>query len=137
MRTCGASLSVYQISPEDAQNLDDFVTQLHQSFGIDVATKLIELRETINEFNAKGLFEAEGMPPFAVRLIDKARLICSRFSKNGLLQQLLQDTDDAANDIASAFILGCVATENHWRRFMKKRCSRATPISKDARAADR
>src|SRR5262249_38649240 len=34
---------------------------------------------------------------------------------NGLLPQLLENADDPANDIASAFILGCIATENHWR----------------------
>jgi hypothetical protein len=114
MRTSGASLSVYEISPEDARNLDEYVRQLHTSFAIDVTTKLSQLRETIREFNSNGLFEAEGMHPFRVRLIDKGRLICSRFSKNGLLQQLFQNADDPDNDIALAFILGCIATENHW-----------------------
>src|SRR5215467_13448165 len=72
MRTCGASLSVYEISREDAQNLDEYVNELHTSFAIDVATKLIRLRQTIQEFNSRGLFEAESLQPFAVRLIDKA-----------------------------------------------------------------
>jgi len=53
MRTCGASISIYEISPD------------------------------------KGLFEAAGMHPFRVRLIDKARLIINRFSRAGLLQQIL------------------------------------------------
>ena len=114
MRTSGASLSVYEISREDAQNLDQYVSKLHTSFAIDVATKLFGLRQTIHEFNSNGLFEAEGMHPFRVRLIDKARLICSRFSKNGLFQQLLKNADDPDDDIALAFILGCLATENHW-----------------------
>jgi hypothetical protein len=54
------------------------------------------------------------MHPFRVRLIDKARLICQRFSKNGLLKKIIDNPDDSDNDIASAFILGCIATENHW-----------------------
>jgi len=114
MRTSGASLSVYEISREDAERLDEYVTQLHISFAIDVATRLYRLRQTIQEFNSNGLFEAEGMHPFRVRLIDKGRLICSHFSKNGLFAQLLENADDLDNDIALAFILGCIATDNHW-----------------------
>src|SRR5262249_32111515 len=57
MRTCGASLSIYRIAPEDAQNLDEYVTQLHASFALDVTTKMTELQETIKEFNSNGLFE--------------------------------------------------------------------------------
>jgi hypothetical protein len=117
MRTCEASLSVYEISPDDAQNLDEYVAKLNTSFSVDVATKLVMLRKTISEFNSKGLFEAAGMHPFRVRLIDKARLIHKRFSQNGLLEQLLHHSDDAENDIALAFILGCIATENHWLEF--------------------
>jgi hypothetical protein len=117
MRTCGASMSVYEISPYDAENLDGYVAKLHVSFVVDAATKLYELRKTINDFNCKGLFEAEGMHPFRVRLIDKARLICSKFSKNGMLNQILQNTDNSNNDVALAFLLGCIATENHWIEF--------------------
>jgi hypothetical protein len=58
------------------------------------------------------------MHPFRVRLIDKARLICNRFSKNGLLKQILHHYTE--NDVASAFILGCIATENHWLEFHEK-----------------
>lgn len=115
MRSCGYSFSVYEISQEDAQNLGGYISELHSSFDIDVATKMLELRNTIHEFNSNGLFEARGMQPFAVRLIDKARLICNRFSRSGQLERLLHNADDPANDIASAFILGCIATENHWR----------------------
>lgn len=117
MRTCEASMSVYELSPQDAQNLDEYVAKLNTSFVVDVATKLLELRKTIFEFNSKGLFEAAGMHPFRVRLIDKGRLIHNRFSKNGLLKQLLHHSDDTENDIVSAFILGCIATENHWLEF--------------------
>jgi hypothetical protein len=115
VRSCGASLSIYHISPEDAQNIDEYVSQLHASFALDVTTKMEALRKTIQEFNSNGFFEAEGIQPFAVRLIDKARLICNRFSKNGLLLNILANADDPANDIAAAFILGCIATEHHWR----------------------
>jgi hypothetical protein len=114
MRTCGSSLSVYEISSEDYQNLDEYVAKLHMTFAIDVATKLFVLNRTIQEYNSKGLFEAPGMHPFRVRQIDKARLICNRFSKNGLLKQIRDNADNASNDIASAFILGCIAAENHW-----------------------
>lgn len=116
IRSCGAALSVYQISEEDCANLDEYVATLHESFSIDVVTKLNELRETIDEYNSKGLFQAEQMQAFGVRLIDKARLICNRLSKNGVLLQILQEADDPENDFASAFILGCIATENHWLR---------------------
>lgn len=66
MRTCGASLSVYEISADDYENLDDYVAKLHESFAV-------ALRQTIHELNSKGLFEGQGMHAFRVRLIDKAR----------------------------------------------------------------
>src|SRR5262249_9011763 len=114
MRTSGASLSVYQISSDDYQNLDEYVAELHSSFSVDVATKLSELQEAIRELNENGSFEAQDIYPYRVGLIDKARLICNRFSKNGLLEKILDNPDDLHNDIASAFVLGCIATENHW-----------------------
>jgi hypothetical protein len=114
MRTFGASLSVYEISYEDAQNLEEYVAELHTTFAADVATRLIKLRETILEYNAKGFFEANGVHPSRVRLVDKARLISSRFSKKGLLEQILKHADDESHDLASAFLLGCLATDNHW-----------------------
>jgi hypothetical protein len=94
--------------------MDNYVAQLHESFAVDVATKLIQLRDTIAKSNSRGQFDAKGMSSFRVRLVDKARLISSRFSKNGLMKQILEHADDTENDIASAFVLGCLATENHW-----------------------
>jgi hypothetical protein len=114
MRTCGASLSIYQISQKDYENLDEYVAELHVSFTVDVESKMYRLRETIKEFNAKGLFEAEGMDVYHVRLIDKARLILSRFSKTGKLKEILDKPDDIENDLAAAFLLGCLASENFW-----------------------
>jgi hypothetical protein len=114
MRVCGASISVYEIDSEDYENVDVYVAQLHRSFAIDVVSKLRQLRQTIFKFNSRGQFDAHGMHPFRVRLIDKARLICSRFSKKGLIDQILKNPDNLENDVASAFILGCIATENHW-----------------------
>jgi hypothetical protein len=32
IRTCGASLSVYEISADNHENLDDYVAKLHESF---------------------------------------------------------------------------------------------------------
>jgi hypothetical protein len=90
--------------------------KLHTSFSVDVRTKLSEIREAISELNSKGLFEADGMHPFRVRLIDKARLICSHFSKKGLLRQIMDHSDDLGDDVASAFVLGCIATDVHWLR---------------------
>jgi hypothetical protein len=116
MRTCEASLSVYEISADDYQNLDEYVAKLHRTFAVDVITKLAELRQTIDELNSKGSFKAYGMHPFRVRLIDKARLILNRFSRNGLLKKILDHPDGTDNHIASAFILGSIATENHWLR---------------------
>jgi hypothetical protein len=46
MRTCGASLSIYLISSEDYENLDEYVAELHASFTVDVDAKLFRLRET-------------------------------------------------------------------------------------------
>jgi hypothetical protein len=70
MRTCGASLSVYEILPEDAENLDRFVLELNTAFSIDVKTKFQTLTATIQEFNAKGYFETAALGTYRVRLID-------------------------------------------------------------------
>jgi hypothetical protein len=114
IRTCGASISVYDISPDQYEDLDQFVSALHESFAVDVKLKLVRLRDTIAEFNSKGFFEASEIDVFHVRLIDKARLILNRFSKNGFLQKLLDHPDDVEDTIVSAFLLGCLATENYW-----------------------
>ena len=117
MRTHGASLSIYEISKENYENIDKYVDEIHMSMAVDVVAKLIELRRIIDQTNANGYFEAEGMHPFRVRLIDKARLICNRFAKNGQIRQIMEHHDGSDNDIASAFILGCIATECHWLSF--------------------
>jgi hypothetical protein len=114
MRLFGSSLSIYELSAEDCRNLDEYVANLHESFSIDVVAKLTQLRATIEEFNSKGFFETEGVHPSNVRLIDKARLIANRLSKQGKLQEIIDHADDSQHDLASAFILGCIATENHW-----------------------
>lgn len=114
LRTSGASISVYQISAEDFENLEEYVKDLHESFAADVETKLVQLRNTVAEFNSRGLFEAEQLDVFHVRLIDKARLILSRFSKNGQLQRILDDSDNMEDDVIAAFLLGSLATENYW-----------------------
>jgi hypothetical protein len=114
LRMCGASISVYLISPEDRERLDEYVSELHESFAIDVETRLSLLEETVKEYNSHGCFEAYELDVFRVRLIDKARLIFNRFSKNGMLQRILDRPDDIEDDIVAAFILGCLATENHW-----------------------
>ena len=72
------------------------------------------LRQTIAELNSKGLFEAQEIDVSDVRRIDKARLILSRFSKNGRLKQILDKADDVEDDFAAAFLLGCLATDNFW-----------------------
>jgi hypothetical protein len=114
LRTCGASISVYAISAEDRERLDDYVSELHESFEVDVEPRLLLLREMIAEYNAHGCLEAYDLDVFRVRLIDKARLIFNRFSKNGMLKRILEGPDDIEDDIVAAFLLGCLATENHW-----------------------
>jgi hypothetical protein len=58
MRSCGASsISIYQISAGDADNLEAYVDELHADFAVDVRTKLHQLREAIAEFNSHGLEE--------------------------------------------------------------------------------
>ena len=114
MRSCGASLSVYQISKDDCDNLDEYVEHLHESFIVDVEARLSLLRHTIDEFNSRGLFEAEEIDVHHVRLIDKARLIMSRFAKNGILERILQRADDEDDEVVAAFVLGCLATDNFW-----------------------
>jgi hypothetical protein len=64
MRTCGAALSIYQISQADYENLDDYIAELHASFAMDVDAKMDCLRQTIHEFNSKGLFEAAEIDVF-------------------------------------------------------------------------
>jgi len=114
LRTSGASISVYEISAEDFENLEEYVAALHESFAADVEARLEQLRDTVAEFNSRGLFEAKGLDVFHVRLIDKARLLLSRFAKNGQLQQILDDPDNMEDDVTAAFLLGCLATENFW-----------------------
>jgi hypothetical protein len=114
LRSCGASFSVYQIAEDDFENIDDYVSKLHESFTVDVATKLFVLRRTVNDLNARGYFEGVGLHPFRVRMVDKARLLLSRFHKAGLIEHILNHADEADDDIAGAFVLGCLATENHW-----------------------
>jgi hypothetical protein len=114
MRTCGASLSVFEITADDYENLDRYVAKLDTSFAVDVGTKLYRMRETIRQHNSRGQFDAHGMHPFRVRLIDRARLICNRFSRNGALARILKHLDNVEDDLAAAFVLGCIAAENHW-----------------------
>jgi hypothetical protein len=116
MRCNGASFSVYEISSTDCENLEDYVAELHSVLAVDVQTKLTNLQETIGELNSRGFFEAEGMSPFRVGLIDKARLIASRLSKKGLMEEIVTRHNDLDHDVASAFILGCIATELQWLR---------------------
>jgi hypothetical protein len=114
LRMCGASISVYAISAEDRERLDEYVSELHESFAVDAEPKLRLLEDMIKEFNSHGLFEAYELDVFRVRLIDKARLIFNRFSKNGMLNRILERPDDIEDDIVAAFLLGCLATENYW-----------------------
>jgi len=114
LRMCGASISVYVISAEDCERLDEYVSELHESFAVDVEPKLFLLRDMVKEYNSHGCFEAEELDVFRVRLIDKARLIFNRFSKNGMLQRILERPDDVEDDIVAAFLLVCLATENYW-----------------------
>jgi hypothetical protein len=86
MRTCGASLSIYQIPEEDYENLEEYIAELHATFAVDVCSRLDLLRQTIKELNSKGLFEAEEIDVSHVRRIDKARLILNRLSKTGKLK---------------------------------------------------
>jgi hypothetical protein len=114
MRTSRTLLSVFEISEEDYKNLDKYIAVLNSNFKIDVATRLSYLRKTIFDLNSNGYFEAEGMQPARVRMIDRARLILNRFAKNGTLKRLLENADEVEDDLTSAFVLGCLATENHW-----------------------
>jgi hypothetical protein len=114
MRTCRSSISIYDISKEDLENLDEYVAELHASFAVDVEAKLQLLREMVAEFNSHGFFDAKELDVFRVRLIDKARLIFTRFATNGSIQKILEPDDDPENDLRSAFLLGCLATENFW-----------------------
>jgi hypothetical protein len=114
LRTSGASISVYVISAEDRERIDEYVSELHKSFAVDVEPKLSLLEDMVREFNSHGCFEAYELDVFRVRLIDKARLIFNRFSKNGMLKRILERPDDIEDDVVAAFLLGCLATENYW-----------------------
>jgi hypothetical protein len=116
MRCNGASFSIYEVSSEDCENLEEYVAELHSVLAVDVATKFTVLKEIIAERNSRGFFETEGMSPFRVGLIDKARLITNRLSKKGLMQEIIDRHNDLDHDVASAFILGCIATELQWLR---------------------
>jgi hypothetical protein len=114
MRCNGASFSIYEISEADCDTLEEYVAELHSVLQVDVETKLAGLKEIIAETNSRGLFETDGMSPFRVGLIDKARLITNRLSKKGLMEEIVTRHNDLDHDVASAFILGCIATELHW-----------------------
>jgi hypothetical protein len=114
MRTCGALLSVYRISQDDYDNLEDYVAELHATFAVDVHSRLERLRQTIKKFNSNGVFEAEEVDVSHVRWIDKARLILNRLSKNGGLKQIIDNVDKVEDDFVAAFLLGCLATDNFW-----------------------
>jgi hypothetical protein len=107
-------MSLYQISREDHERLDEYIAELHESFAVDVHTRLNCLRQTIHEYNSRGFFEAEDIDVADVRRIDKARLILNRLSKNGRLDQILKTADNAEDDCSAAFLLGCLATDNWW-----------------------
>ena len=113
-RSFGASWSVFQISEKDYENVEQYISELHVTFAVDIAAKLLVLRRTVKEFNEKGFFDAAGVHLFRVRMVDKAGLILSRFSKCGIIDHILEHADDLDNDLASAFLLGSLATENHW-----------------------
>jgi hypothetical protein len=114
MRCNGASFSVYEISQTDCETLEEYVAELHSVLAVDVVHKLAGLREIIKETNSRGLFETDGMSPFRVGLVDKARLITNRLSKKGLMEEIVTCQNDLDHDVASAFILGCIATELNW-----------------------
>ena len=48
MRTNGAALSIYEISKEDYENVDQYINQIHMSMAVDVIAKLQELRRILN-----------------------------------------------------------------------------------------
>ena len=75
---------------KDYENLEGYIAELHVTFAVDVHSRLERLRQTIEELNSMGLFDAEGIDVSHVRRIDKARLILNRFSKNGRLKQILK-----------------------------------------------
>src|SRR5690242_1902073 len=114
LRSCGSSISIYQISAEDYDDIDNYIAELHSSFAVDVEAKLYRLRDTVAELNSNGLFETEGVQPFRVSLLDKARLILGRLSKKGLIEHIVEHADNIEDDLAAAFLLGCLATENFW-----------------------
>jgi hypothetical protein len=99
---------------KDYENLESYIAELHVTFAVDVHSRLERLRQTIEELNSMGPFDAEGIDVSHVRRIDKARLILNRFSKNGRLTQILNKADDVEDDFAAAFLLGCLTTDNFW-----------------------
>jgi hypothetical protein len=73
LRECGASLSVYFISQEDYENVEEYVDRLDETFKVNVQLILEKLCKTIAEYNERGHFEAEGLDVYDVRLLDRAR----------------------------------------------------------------
>jgi hypothetical protein len=113
-RSCGALFSAYQISRKDYENWEQYVDILHLNFAVDVWPRIHRLRQAVLKLNSGGLFEAKGMSVFRVRLIDRARLILNRFSENGGLRQILDNAENVEDDLAAAFVLGCLATDHYW-----------------------
>jgi hypothetical protein len=113
-RTFRASLSVYAISCDDAFDFENFVEDIHASFKMDAKVILGNLMKVVNETNEQGYFACSDRDREDIRLLDRARLILSRFSKEGILDRILKSTDNIEDDVCAAFVLGSIANEQYW-----------------------
>jgi hypothetical protein len=115
IRTFRASLSVFAVSCGDHPfDFEDFVEDIHRSFKLDAEVTIENLLKLIRETNERGLFDCSDRDHEDIRLLDRARLIVSRFSKLGILERILKNTDDLEDDVCAAFVLGLIANEQYW-----------------------
>jgi hypothetical protein len=116
IRTFRPSLSVYAINCGDTDPFDfeSFVEDIHKSFKIDAEVTMQNLLKLIRETNERGLLDCSDRDHDDVRMLDRARLIVSRFSKQGILERILKNTDDLEDDVCAAFLLGLIANEQYW-----------------------
>jgi hypothetical protein len=116
-RTDGARISCFQITEEKADNAEQVIDELHESFAIDIKALIDCLKTTLEEITSKDDFPrflADELSNYRIRTLDRARLILNRFSAEGKLEYLEANADSIDDDLVAAFTIGYLSSENWW-----------------------
>jgi hypothetical protein len=116
-RTDGARISCFQISEEKADDVEQVIDDLHESFAVDIEALINCLKTTMDKITSKDDFRrflAGELSNYRIRTLDRARLILKRFSAEGKLEYLEANADTIDDDLVASFTLGYLASENWW-----------------------